>query len=103
MLRPCYDTVPLDTGDYIDGEVYVLDPLSTLGRAIMDETWLNMAMGTQTRWKEIMTMPSVYLLGTVLSIPRQQVELTIASRQAIPGMGVYAKFCVTLAHFNRFL
>ena len=45
----------------------------------------------------------VHFVGTILSATRQQIEITIVSRQHIPDMGVHAEFCVTLANFHRFL
>ena len=103
MLKPCYDTASLKTGEYDYGEIIRLDPNSTLGVALLNETWLNWSAIDQDRWKLIMGLPEIRFMGTILSPVRQQIEVTIISRQPIPTMGVHAEFCVTLADFHRFL
>ena len=103
MSGPCYEKTSLKTGEYEFGEIIRLDPNSALGNALLTETWLNWSNAGQNKWKSIMGLPEIHFVGTILSPMRQQVEVTIISRQHIPNMGVHAEFCVTLANFHRFL
>ena len=103
MSGPCYDISSLKTGEYDFGEVVRLNPDSVLGAALISEPWLNWSSGAQRQWKSIMISPEIHFVGTVLSVTRQQVEVTIISRQHVPNMGLHAEFCVTLANFQRFL
>ena len=103
MLEPCYDTSSLKDGEYENGEIIRLDPESALGVALLSEVWLNWPLDAQRRWKSIMVLPDIRFVGTIMSPVRQQIEVTIVSRQHVPGMGIHAEFCVTLSNFQRFV
>ena len=64
-------------GDYDDGEIYRLEPGTVLDQAIRNEQWLNYPDETRRKWLRLMNSSSVVFLGTVVSRPRRQIELTI--------------------------
>ena len=101
-MAQSYSQLPLDTGDYDDGEVYPLLPNSTLWHALMDELWLNWSLEQQNLWKWKLQQPSRFV-GTVLSRNRQQVEITLIYQDNTGNATGMDTVTVTLANFQRFL
>ena len=95
---------PLDDNDYSDGEIYPLINGSVLDRAIRTEPWLNMSDVSRRRWIRLMNNPDTVFVGTIISVPRRQIELTIVIKI---DNGVERRWMtnvmVTLDDFDRFI
>ena len=95
---------PLSNNDYSDGEIYPLVPGSILDRAIRTEPWLNKNDAQRRRWLRLMNNPDTVFVGTVISEPRRQIELTIVLNT---NNGVERRWMtnvmVTLDNFDRFI
>ena len=96
-----YGTHPLGDDEYSDGEVYPLDQTSELGRALLEEPWLNMTSAQREKWVGMILNGQCRFVGTVWSNIRLQVELTlIFTDSSLYGGSV--TFCVTLSNPHRF-
>ena len=94
---------PLGDGDYDDGEIHPLVPGSELDQAIRNEAWLNYPEETRDKWIRLMDKDSVVFIGTVISIPRRQIEMTIVLQvQAVPERRWMTSVMITLDNFDRF-
>ena len=92
----------LSNMEYTDGEIYPLVIGSDIWNALVGEIWMNCGPDTQTHFLSLLHSPH-YFSGTVLSMVRQQIELTIISF-AEDGIsaGRSHVICVTLPRFSRF-
>ena len=97
-------TRSLGASEYRDGEVHDLNApnRAVLRTALMQEDWLNMSDATRRYWLQLMTSESVRFVGTVISLVRSQIEITIVFSEAHPLYPGMVSFCVTLSNFWRF-
>ena len=104
MIIPSLSTRELSAGEYHDGELHCLHATSrtVLKTALLGEPWLNVSDDTRNHWLALMRSPSVRFVGTVISRPRQQVEVSVVFSQPHPVYGGVGSICVTLSHFSRF-
>ena len=91
----------LGDDEYDDGQIYQLVPGSLLDSAIRREPWLNMTDASRRRWIRLMNNPNTVFVGTVLSEPRRQIELTIIYQHNDRRWCV--NVMVTLHDFDRFI
>ena len=68
-------------GDYTDGEVRKLTVGSCLWNALHDEVWINCSPSTRQEYLDKLHQP-LYFAGTIVSVTRQQIELTIVPYDA---------------------
>ena len=95
---------PLGDDDYSDGEIHPLVAGSELDTAIRTEVWLNWSEDIQAKWLRLINKPSVVFLGTVISAPRRQVELTIILQlEHYPERRWSTSVIISLNDFDRFL
>ena len=93
---------PFSDGDYTDGEVKKLVKDGPLWVALHTELWLNYGDETRRRYLDKLAIP-VYFAGTVISVSRGQVELTIISLDpAHGGPGEVTVIAITLDKITRF-
>ena len=91
------------SGDYDDGEIKRLVVGSPLWVALMNELWLNCSSETQTYYRQLMIKPS-YFIGTITSVPRRQVELTIVPLQSdLKSPGNLEQIAISLDNIHRFI
>ena len=103
MGSPCLSSRPLLGSEYTDGQIYDLhlDERSALKMALLQENWINLA-DSQPHWIDLMQSDQVKFVGTIVSVRRQQIQVTIIFKQLHPVYGGLVEFCVTLLNFRRF-
>ena len=90
-------------GDYSDGEVKKLTVGSPLWNALHDEIWINCSPTTRQEYLEKLHQP-LYFAGTIVSVVRQQIELTVVPYNAAgTGPGCLEEIAISLTDVNRFL
>ena len=93
----------LTSGEYESNEMTPISLTTPLGRAIVNEEWLNMEPSQQEYWLRELSSLHVEYAGTIISSVRKQVELTLIYRDTALNHGHQVSFCITLADFERFL
>ena len=103
MIGPCLSSRPLSGSEYTDGQIYSIDDDSrvTLRVALLSEPWINLAE-SQSDLLRLMLSDEAKFVGTMVSVRRQQVQVTIIFKQMHAVYGGQAEFCVTLMDFHRF-
>ena len=100
-MAPSYSKAPFGTGDYDDGEIKELRTGSSLWHALTGEPWLNWSLTEQFEWKLKMQRPLKFL-GTVVSVPRQQIEVTLIYQDPAGNSTGMETVTVSLLDFHRF-
>ena len=94
---------PFADGDYTDGEIKKLVKGSTLWTCLHTELWLNCSEKTRTETLAKITAPT-YFVGTVVSLTRKQIELTIVPlNPSTNGPGPIDIIAISLENVSRFL
>ena len=103
MGSPCLSSRPLLGSEYTDGQIYDLhsEERSELKAALLNEEWINLAESREG-WLGLMLSGQVKFVGTIVSVRRQQVQVTIIFKESHPVFGGLVEFCVTLMNFHRF-
>lgn len=95
--------LPLSDDDYSDGEVYRLQPNGPIWRALFQENWLNCSIETKNYFLDRLRQPH-HFSGTVISLPRSQIELTYVPINEITGGGGDIQIIsITLPNVSRFI
>ena len=95
--------LPLSDNDYSDGEIYRLQPNSSIWRALFEEDWLNCSIETKNYFLDRLRQPH-HFSGTVISLVRSQIELTyVPINEATGGSGDIQIISITLPDVSRFL
>ena len=103
MNRLSLSQEPFSDSEYSDGEIYRLIPGSVQWIALTTETWLNCSPSTRDHFVRLLLAPH-YFAGTVLSLTRQQLELTIIPfANGSSGPGDIQVISITLDNFHRFI
>ena len=94
---------PFSDGDYSDGEIKKLVEGTPLWTALHCESWLNCSHDTRQKFLDMMAAPA-YFVGTVISVSRGQVELTVISKNATgDGPGKITMLAISLDKVSRFV
>ena len=103
MGSPCLSSKPLLGSEYTDGQIHDLhsEGRSELKAALLTEEWINLAESREG-WIRLMLSEQAKFVGTIVSVRRQQVQVTIIFKQLHPVFGGLVEFCVTLVDFRRF-
>ena len=104
MVTPSLSTRRLRTGDYDDGELYDLhaEERVVLKQALLTEPWVNVSEDTRVHWLNLMHSSNTRFVGTVISRPRRQIEISVIFSRPHPVYGGMGSICVTLSDFFRF-
>ena len=104
MIVPSLSTRDLSDGEYHDGELHCLHSADrvVLKHALLWEPWLNVSDDTRNHWLALMHSSNARFVGTIISRPRQQIEISVVFAQPHPVYGGVGTICVTLSQFSRF-
>ena len=95
--------LPLSDHDYINGEIHKLIPGSPIWEALHGENWENCSAETRDYYLDRLTQEH-YFSGTVVSLPRGQVELTYVPKNPVTGgPGEVKIISITLPQVQRFV
>ena len=104
MVTPSLSTRRLGDNEYHDGELHDLhsEDRAILKHALLYEPWVNVSEETKTYWLNLIYSANTRFVGTVISRPRQQIEVSVIFSRPHPVHGGMGSICVTLSHFARF-
>ena len=89
-------------GDYDDGQIHPLEPGSVLDLAIRREPWLNHSTAFRRRWLRLINGPNIHFVGTIISVPRRQIQLTVILQLNNPPNRWHCETVISLNDFDRF-